>query len=220
LAVIQKIRKARARQSPPHLGMKTSEETKEKQRIGNLGKKMSWEARIKISLSQRGVKKSAEFCEKMRVIMSKRKISKESRIIIGLKHRGKYVSIAARNKMRLAHIKRGTSVGERSPNWKRGITKVAKQVRTCDRYKQWRKSIFKRDHYECQFCGAMGRLQVDHIKPFSFILNEEKVKTMEDAMKSEALWDMSNGRTLCEECHRKTPTFSLQSKRAFWAKNV
>ena len=44
------------------------------------------------------------------------------------------------------------------------------------RYKKIRNEVFERDDYTCQYCGEVGgRLEVDHIKPFSKGGSEKKV---------------------------------------------
>ena len=61
-------------------------------------------------------------------------------------------------------------------------------------YRMWRKAVFERDDYTCQHCNARGvELNADHIKPF--------------AVFKELRYELTNGRTLCVECHRKTPTW-------------
>jgi len=36
---------------------------------------------------------------------------------------------------------------------------------------------------------------------------------MEEAVKCNELWDISNGRALCRECHRKTDTWGNKNSR-------
>lgn len=81
---------------------------------------------------------------------------------------------------------------------KNGLTKH--QIDRCIRYSKeandWRKAIFERDNYTCQFCGARNGkgkdvyLEADHIKPFAYF--------------PELRFKLSNGRTLCRKCHDKT----------------
>lgn len=61
-------------------------------------------------------------------------------------------------------------------------------------YKLWREGVFKRDDYTCQFCGTRGgSIQADHIKPY--------------ALYPELCYELKNGRTLCVDCHKQTPTY-------------
>lgn len=98
--------------------------------------------------------------------------------------------------------------------WKGGVTPMRSQIWGSKMTQEWRAFIFKRDDYTCKFCGSRGgRLCVDHYpKTFSSILQEYNVKSLEDAMNCEALWDTNNGRTLCESCHRLTPTYGTNTK--------
>ena len=68
------------------------------------------------------------------------------------------------------------------------------------RYEQtcWRKAVFERDNYTCQICGVRGgKLAADHIKPYA-IYKEDR-------------WKLENGRTLCDPCHKKTPTYGSKT---------
>ena len=84
----------------------------------------------------------------------------------------------------------------------------------CSKYGQWRSNVFIRDNYFCILCNKKGgELQADHIKQFISILRENKVVTLEQALKCEELWDIANGRTLCKKCHRNTDTFGNYNKK-------
>lgn len=62
--------------------------------------------------------------------------------------------------------------------------------RDCLEYKEWRKSVFVRDNFTCVNCGKVGgTLNAHHIKEYA---KYEKLR-----------YDVSNGVTLCEECHRE-----------------
>jgi len=95
--------------------------------------------------------------------------------------------------------------GKNNPNWKGGITPENHKIRTSREYKEWRTKIFERDNYVCQECGIKGgwhkelnkkiTLNADHIKPF--------------ALFPKLRFEVSNGRTMCIKCHRKTKTYGI-----------
>lgn len=60
-------------------------------------------------------------------------------------------------------------------------------------YYGWRKLVFKRDNYSCVLCGSQNKLEADHIKSYSKF--------------PELRYELSNGRTLCNECHKKTDNY-------------
>lgn len=83
--------------------------------------------------------------------------------------------------------------GENHPLYKPDRSQI-KSPRPRYENDQWRKAIFERDNYTCQLCGLRGGpLHADHIKPY--------------AAYPELRWELSNGRTLCVPCHKKTPTY-------------
>lgn len=114
--------------------------------------------------------------------------------------------------------------GSGSGKWKGGITPIHKSIRHSLEYKLWREAIFKRDNWICQECGMRSSkekyiiLNADHHPiTFSSILNKLIVEQglenlLEKALKYEMFWMVDNGRTLCEDCHRKTPTFAKNYK--------
>lgn len=103
--------------------------------------------------------------------------------------------------------------GEKAPNWQGGKTEVARGIRTCAHYAQWRLSVFERDKFTCCSCGVSGGdLNADHIKPFHSILKENNIKSVEQAIECEKLWDVENGRTLCVACHKKTETYGGKAR--------
>lgn len=106
-----------------------------------------------------------------------------------------------------------TQKGPNHYNWKGGISPLHETIRKCDSYLQWKDRVFQRDHYTCQWCGQKGgELHADHIYPFSYILEDYSIQSLEQARECVDLWDIDNGRTLCFDCHRATPTYG-ESKR-------
>ena len=93
-------------------------------------------------------------------------------------------------------------------NWRGGIGGLRHLIMSSGKYKRWRKVIFERDNYTCQKCGKHGgNLEADHKKQFVLILIENNIKTVDQALECDDLWKISNGRTLCQKCHRKTFVF-------------
>lgn len=79
-------------------------------------------------------------------------------------------------------------------NWRGGITSENRRLRNSSEYKTWRLAVFNRDNFCCVECGQRGwTLNADHIKPF--------------CLYPELRFDVSNGRTLCASCHKKTSSY-------------
>ena len=87
--------------------------------------------------------------------------------------------------------------------WNKGLgnkTPLNKKIRKSLRYKRWRHAVFKRDNWTCVWCQERGgELNADHIKPFAYF--------------PELRFKISNGRTLCKPCHRKTDTYGTNIKK-------
>lgn len=64
---------------------------------------------------------------------------------------------------------------------------------------QWREDVLRRDGYKCVECGSTDKLEADHIKSF---IAYPKLRL-----------DISNGRTLCPDCHRKTHNYGVGVKK-------
>jgi len=99
---------------------------------------------------------------------------------------------------------------ENSPGWKGGITPVTHRIRASDKYKQWRTAIFIRDDFTCRICKQRGgKLHAHHNKKsFSQLLKEVQeclslFDLYEGAMLYTPLWDIINGITYCDKCHKK-----------------
>jgi len=87
--------------------------------------------------------------------------------------------------------------GEKNPRWIPDRTKLKTKRAGIEKFliEQWRKNVFARDDWTCQHCKKRGgKLNADHIKPVYLF--------------PELIVDLSNGRTLCIECHKKTDTYS------------
>ena len=104
------------------------------------------------------------------------------------------------------HVNYGKS-GEGTTNWQGGLTDSGKIIRESEKYNEWRTQIFIRDNYTCQECKSCGcYLNAHHINPLHKILKENNITNFEEALLCSELWDISNGKTLCEECHKNIST--------------
>lgn len=122
--------------------------------------------------------------------------------------KGKVISDIARLNMSKAHLgykntkeqilKRVEKTkGDKHWNWKGGISPLRKKYYFSPEYQSWRKSVFERDNYTCQFCCKKGVfLEAHHIKKLSTT--------------PELKYDICNGISLCQKCHNLT---KLQEER-------
>lgn len=140
-----------------------------------------------------GKRHSQETKEKIASYRKGKKLPKDWVDKIAKGHIGIKRSLETRRKQSIAQS------GSKGSNWKGGVTSINKKIRSSYKYKIWRSEVFERDKYTCQLCGTKGgNLQVDHIKSFS---NFKYLR-----------FEISNGRTLCVDCHRKTDTFGARTR--------
>ena len=80
--------------------------------------------------------------------------------------------------------------GKNHWNWKGGVTPENQRQRSSAQAKAWRNAVFERDNYICQLCGKQGgKLNAHHIKSW--------------AKHTDLRFEVENGITLCEKCHRQ-----------------
>ena len=90
---------------------------------------------------------------------------------------------------------------ESHPSWNGGLTSFNNSIRLMDLYKQWKDACFIRDDYTCRCCGQIGGdLHVHHIKEFKELVMN--LKDLDQARSCSELWDITNGITLCVDCHK------------------
>lgn len=101
------------------------------------------------------------------------------------------------------------------------IRSVTDSIHFLDKSHEYRTSIFIRDNLICQICGIKCRRKklfteeerncpvanADHIYPIRNIIIDLNITQSIQALVCPEFWDLDNGRTLCEPCHRKTPTY-------------
>lgn len=150
---------------------------------------------------KRGQKLSAEHVEKLRASATGRRHTPATRLNMSGENahrwgggKPKCVDCATRVSnpaaKRCFACSRKRMVGSAAGNWQGGITLINAKARNSNELTEWRKAVFLRDDFTCQCCGERGgRIQADHIKPFSLF----------PALRI----DLENGRTLCKACHHK-----------------
>lgn len=179
-----------------------SEITREKLRIASTGRVFSAERREKLRQAALGNKRgccrrSPETRQKMSEVAKARRPSEVTKERIRQTLTGRTISLKARLN------RKGIFAGEKNIFWRGGIATANKSERQLAmqtiEYKYWRQSVFVRDDYTCQECLERGgKLNADHIQSW--------------AEYPELRYELSNGRTLCESCHRKTDSYGNRNK--------
>ncbi|HCJ66849.1 MAG TPA: hypothetical protein DHV62_05850, partial [Elusimicrobia bacterium] len=107
-------------------------------------------------------------------------------------------------------------------NWKGGISSLESIIRNLCEYKNWRLEVYKRDCFKCCNCTSKKNIHAHHIKPFLNILNgflqtynqfspiDDKETLIRLAITYEPFWDVTNGKTLCEHCHKNIKQLSTE----------
>jgi hypothetical protein len=178
----------------------------------NKGKKLaplSEEHRKKIGFSNKGKmspmkgrSQSDEAKEKIRFFQKQKIFSTETKEKIRQSKLGKSRSEETKIKISMGHMGVSVNKGDKSSNWKGGITPLVRIIRGCFQYRQWISDVFTKDNFICQECGIRGgRLNAHHIKHFSIIFEDNNIKSFDDALNCSELWNINNGMTLCKKCH-------------------
>lgn len=205
-----------------HLGYVMPEEQKRKIGEAGKGKVFSEESRKKISEALKRHLQSPEAREQRGKIRRGVKLTPEQKIRCANGRKGKSISQAHKDavsaalkgkKQTIEHRRNAGAAkrGNRNPNWRGESVNLKALCRGLFEYRLWRSDVFKRDNYTCALCGANKcEVHADHIKAFWRVIKENNLKTVEDAIRCAELWDINNGRTLCEPCHRKTDNFGFK----------
>jgi hypothetical protein len=150
-----------------------------------LGKKHTEESKKKMSKSQRDNYKNGRVPWNKGIPMSdeaKKKLS-EAKSGVPNPHKGVYPG-------HWAGKRRPEITGENHYLWNGGPDSEYEKIRKSPEMREWRRKVFERDDYICQSCGERGgRLQAHHIMFFSKFPEMRLL--------------VSNGQTLCKECHAR-----------------
>jgi len=70
---------------------------------------------------------------------------------------------------------------------------LRKSLRSIELMRRWRSEIFQRDNWTCQLCCQIGnQINADHYpKSFAQIINEFKIRTLEEAINCGDVWVLS-----------------------------
>ena len=98
--------------------------------------------------------------------------------------------------------------GERNPKWNNGNSTWKDTLKSSKEYKEWRMKVFQRDRFTCRWCGFRSKrskpkpdIEANHIYP----LRDYPKLALE----------VSNGITLCVNCHRKTYNKEMELVKVF-----
>lgn len=139
----------------------------------------------------RGENCSEETRRKLSEALKGKRFSENHRKKLSESHQG--IKLSEKAKQKLRDFMTG-KFGKDATNWKGGISTTNNLIRNSLDYKEWRIMVFGRDNYTCQECGnknGNGKdiyLEAHHIKSFAEYL--------------ELRFEISNGITLCEDCHK------------------
>lgn len=100
-------------------------------------------------------------------------------------------------------------VRENTNNWRGGITPIIKKIRGMRKMVLWANGVKKRDGHKCVSSGASKvPLFAHHLIRFKKLLSEAANaypgKALDVAANSYGpMWDLDNGVTLCDPCHKE-----------------
>lgn len=124
---------------------------------------------------------------------------------------GKSHSPETIEKMSLSRIGK---IGENATAWKGGKMSITRLVKGFQNRNGWYRMIYERDGFKCIYCGSKKKIEAHHIKPVKNIIDEyiENFNNNDDlyrfliSLPIIADSDLTNGITLCRECHKKEHT--------------
>ncbi len=182
----------RLKMSMVRIGMKFSQQTKDRIRIAKTGVK--YPNRKRYSRGITPINKICLFC-------------KIPFVTNYIQPKKKFCSLSCNSKsrpeMNLANLEKrdkekqravvSARKGEKHHAWikDRSLALENHRLRNVKVLIEWRTSVFHRDDFTCQECGMKGiYIEAHHIKPWRDY--------------KELRYEVSNGITLCRDCHKKT----------------
>jgi 5-methylcytosine-specific restriction endonuclease McrA len=160
-----------------------------------IAKRKAWNKGLKMSLEQRKKLSEAHLKNPTRYWLGKKRSfpNRKKPIPITDEHRRK-ISEALKGRTPWNKGKSVDYSGEKHHAWIDGRSRERDQARSTDmthaNYREWRRQVFKRDSWTCRVCSSKLAIKAHHIKPYSQFL--------------ELRYELDNGITLCNLCHKKT----------------
>jgi HNH endonuclease len=69
-------------------------------------------------------------------------------------------------------------------------------------------------------CDKSRNLEAHHIKSFKAIKVQYNIRTVQDAIGCDELWDINNGITLCRSCHLETKNHGGRKRKGIHSISV
>ena len=108
------------------------------------------------------------------------------------------------------HFSKTQGYGETHHSWKGGFKSVYDRFRDLKDYWVWRNSVLERDMNCCTQCSSTEKLHIHHIKTLKNLIldycklhNKEISELTVEDLKNEFFYELDNGLTLCEDCHKR-----------------
>jgi hypothetical protein len=101
----------------------------------------------------------------------------------------------------LAALRGLANRGQRNANWSGGINRLNTSIRQMHENRVWMDAVKGRDG-ACVRCGDAEDLESHHKVGLAELVAALGIASRDDARRHAAiLWDLSNGETLCQDCH-------------------
>lgn len=107
------------------------------------------------------------------------------------------------------HHSKTQGSGTEHHSWKGGYKDVYNRFRDLQKYFDWRKAVLSRDGNKCTGCDSTDCLQSHHSVTLKTLINEYATdnnkridELTHDDLRSDFFYDLSNGVTYCEDCHK------------------
>lgn len=201
--------------------------------LGNKGKPKpmrTLEHCVNLSKALTGKVCAIETRKKLSDALVGRNLTEEHKIKIGLGNKDKIRTTETIEKLVIAYLGNTHSIDTRK---KMSITRKGKKhywvthvggdlytlINSTLEHTCWKREVFKRDNFTCIICGSKHLVAAHHVKQFAllyleFLQQYSQFSPLEDietllrlAITYAPFWDISNGQTLCQECHRKTENY-------------